>query len=194
METNFEPKDLLIISKDFDLKDDKDIEFLNIYDISKAKNYFVIISDEKVFLSLRLNLFGSTFFGNYLYEESTNLIIKEIDPVLLMINIFYSTTKIQDKFSTVTLYDVMHQYMDLINNHHSNHLTDADINNIQTFLDFLLNIYFVNNETHLEKICEKVISIFFNFILDSFNSTICYRLNISKIMTFLQKKVFFLFI
>src|SRR4051794_29374258 len=109
MENHSEPNDYFIISKEFYLKEDEEIEFFSFYDIVRNTSYILTVKDKKVYMCFKLNSHGSCFYGNFVYEEPRNILIKEIDPVLLFINIIYiaTATDVKDKYANLELKDII---------------------------------------------------------------------------------------
>ncbi len=147
--------DLFIISKDFQIKENEEIKFTKFYDCMKNSTYYITIKDGKSFLCFKQNNFGSVFNGNYVYEQATILIVKEIDPCLLMIDIIYATSKIDsDKFSCLSLNDFIYRYVEELN---KRRLDEEVLKSSKDFLNFIKS-HFNQNSGGLENICEKTYS------------------------------------
>ena len=156
MEDYLEPNDFFIVAKDFSLNEDEEIEFLKFYDIKKKASHILIIKDQKVYECMRLSQFGSVFYGNYVYEQPTNLIIQEIDPLIFLINIIQFATKTEsDKFS-ISLHDIVYKYMEELVNCNDK-IEESEVETSKKFLNFLHD-YYVNKKEELEKICEVTFS------------------------------------
>ena len=146
--------DIFLISKDFSLNENEELEFLNFYDVGKKTNYTLSIKDEKIYMCCKLDLFGSVFYGNYVYEEPTTLIIKEVDPTLFMINIMYNSSGLSDgKFSPLDLKGILTKYKEELENSH--YVEDSDIESSFKFLRFLFEDNSISNLVDIDKICEK---------------------------------------
>jgi hypothetical protein len=157
METQFEPNDFFIVSKDFSLKEDEEIEFLKFYDIGKKASHILILRDNKVYECMRLSQFGSVFYGNYVYEQPTTLIIKEVDPLMFILNIIFFSTKLpDDKFSSSDLKSIFFKYVEEFTIHNMDiyKVEESEIETSRKFLNFLLD-YFSSRNEELDKICEK---------------------------------------
>lgn len=177
-------KDYIIFSNDFSHIKNEDIDIFNFYDISNKYSLTLTIKDNKLFIIMKLSLFGSVFIGNYVCEEPTTLIVKQINPIMLIIGIMFSTTKIEDnKFSFSDINSSIFKYKENLENIQKLHnLEESDIESTNNILDFLKD-YFNSEEKakELEKICEK------NF--NSFTNLNYFKLSISKVLNYLNAKI-----
>ena len=167
MQNNYETHDLFIFSNDFKMEENEDIKLVKFFDCVKNSIYTLIIRSDKVYVCLKLNYLGSVFSGNYSYEQANTLIAKEIDPNLLFIGIIFKTSKIEeDKFSSLTLNDVIYKYAEVLI---AKNLEDEILDSSKEFLNFLKG-YYNKNPSELEKISEKTSSMFlimiFRFIYE----------------------------
>lgn len=100
----FEPNestDCFIFSKDFSLQEDEEMEFIEFYDSVGKNSYNLINKNDKLYICVRVNNYGSLFYGNYVVKgkifyynflEPISLVIKEIDPILLFVNVIHGST------------------------------------------------------------------------------------------------------
>jgi hypothetical protein len=184
MESHIEPNDMFVISKDYLMTENEEIEFLSFYDVSKKSSHTITTKDGKVYICLKMNNFGSVFFGNYAYQHMNTLIIQEIDPVLFLVNVIYITTKVdEDKFSTNDFDSIIYKYIETLAN---KNIDEGDVESTKKFLAFL-GEYFKSKPQEIEKICERTFSIKI-LTLDSFTEKEYYKLNISKILSFMNRK------
>jgi hypothetical protein len=181
--TNSE-RDYIIFSKDFSHNKNEEFEISNFYDITNKNSYTLTTKDNKLFLIMKLSHFGSVFIGNYVCEEPTTLIVKQIDPLLLIINILYSTTKIEeDKFSYSDLNSSIFKYIEnLQNNQKIHNLEESEIESTNQILNFLKDYFNLDGkQKDLEKICER------NF--NSFTNQNYFKLSISKVLNYFNTKI-----
>jgi len=187
-----EKDNLFIVSKEFKLKENEEMKLLKFYDFVKDSIFLLTLKDGKVFFCFKLNYFGSVFSGNNVHEQVTVLIVKEIDPCLLMINVIYATSKIEgDKFSCLCLNDFIYRYVEELN---KKRLDEEILESSKELLNFLKN-HFEMNVAGLESICEKTYSkykyeyIYFSLIIDVFTDSNYFKLSVSKILSILNKKI-----
>ena len=57
-----------IITKDFTLEENEEVQFFNFYDIETSNNYNLLLKNNTLFVCIRVNHFGSLFFGNFLFQ------------------------------------------------------------------------------------------------------------------------------
>jgi hypothetical protein len=149
--------DHFTISKDFSLKENEEIEFVTYFDISKRQTFILAIKDNKVHICIKPNHNGSIFYGNYVIEEPSFLLIKKIDPLILLIGLMHITTKIQkDKYSSLDLLTIGYKYNELIDGGAEDfNLQEEDVKSTKYFVQFLLN---ETNGLNIDKICEITFS------------------------------------
>lgn len=173
MFSNFESqstKDYFIISDTYEIKENSQIEFLNFYVNSKKANFTLTTQSEKLYICLKLDHFGSTLNGNYIYEQPNILLIKEIDPLFILIEIIWSSTRDNpDKFMKIE--EIISKYKQILSEEH----TPSNM-----FFNFL-NDYLTKDGPKLEKICEKS---YVEFLNENY-----YRLTESKVLSFLNSKI-----
>jgi hypothetical protein len=145
-----EVNDYFIISKDYTLNENDEIEFINFYDLNKKTNYTLTIKDKKMYMCSKLDLFGSLFYGNYVYEEPMTIIIKEVDPVLFLISVIYIGSDSEKWLSFDT---IIGNYIENLNN------SEGDLNDKESsivLLDYLKDLYITDEKkSEIEKICDK---------------------------------------
>ncbi len=177
-------KDYFIISNEFTIKQDDVIEFLTYYDTVNNATFTLTIQENKIFLCMKLSHFGSVFYGNAVFEEPKSLIIKEIDPLLIIINVIYATTKLgdTDKFSFSEVNNFIHIYIENLRNEQKNYkLEDSTLESTIKVLNFIREHFNGKNKNDLEKICEMT--------FNSFTESNHYKLLTSKILNYYNKKV-----
>lgn len=183
-----EKEELFIINKDFSLNEDEEIEFFNFYDISKKSNHTLTIKDNKVYSVCGANPSVSFFRDEYddLEENAngkpTTMLIKEIDPTLLLINIIYTSSEMeQGKNFLMDLNAIIYKYIETLSNKKMN---ETDLQSSKEFLKFLQDQYYQGKDDEIEKICERV--------FNDFSNKNYFKLKFSKVFSFLDKKVYYL--
>lgn len=89
--------------------------------------------------------------------------------------------------------NVIFKYIESIKNDNENlKLEESQIEETDNFLKGFLKNYILKNEGDMDKICEKNHSIYIcnHSSLDSFTNSVYYKLSTSKILSFLDSKVY----
>jgi hypothetical protein len=175
-----------IISKDFTPKEDENLEFLNFYDFSKMRTFKFIINEEKekLYLCLKPENFGSVFFGNYLYKEFNAIILTEINPMYLLINLFHALKceSKENKYCFMEINDLIQKHIEtLYNTQKELGINELVVESTIKILYFLQNLFSGEKSCELELICEK------NY--NSFNQTNYFKLAPSKLINHFNNKL-----
>ncbi len=153
------------------------------YDIltEKKYNFLVDMEEKKLFLLTKINYFGSAFFGNTVISSPNNLILSQIDPLMILINIIFYTTclnnidhyinrdfsdeflkeKIKNfsitNFNSFIIDDLFSNYLLKIQNNpiYKNNFNSNILCENKLFIESFLRDYFIDNETKIEVITEK---------------------------------------
>jgi hypothetical protein len=87
------------VFNDVDINENEEVEFITFYDICGERFNSLIVKGGKFYICIRVNTFGSSFYGNFIFNgkglinlDPSNLMIKEIDPLLFVVNFIYQTT------------------------------------------------------------------------------------------------------
>lgn len=147
-----------------------------------SENKFNLLADfrlKKLYLVTKINYFGSAFYGNSNISSPNNVFLSPIDPLMILINIFFYTTcqnkidyylnkdfseefiKVNFKnfvltdFNSVSLDDLFtNYYLKLQNNSMFKKQADQLKHN-KMFIDSFLKDYFEENEQKIELIAER---------------------------------------
>jgi hypothetical protein len=69
MDSNeLENLECFVFSKDLTLEENEEVQFFNFYDIETMNNYNLFLKNNKLFVCILVNHFGSLFFGNFLFK------------------------------------------------------------------------------------------------------------------------------
>jgi hypothetical protein len=173
--------DFIIFSCNIKWDGQEKIEFLNYYDICKSKafTFYINYSEQKIYLCICIDIYGSAFFGNKCYEKPNALIITEIDPTLIFINILYLSFQKSPTFQS-------------LDNHFANYceklselkrdfeVKEDYLESCHKVLNFLKD-YFLKHPESVNQISEKT---FIPYTEETY-----YKFNLSKIINFLNSKV-----
>ena len=172
--------DLIIISDDVKLQEDDTIKYLALIDSFSNKKLDLIEKDNLIFIIIKLSNYGSVFIGNKVKKDSSCSILKKIDPLIILIKIIHYSTLINKKneadgYKAMTIEDIISSYKDILMNEN---LTLYERNNNSQNL--LFNYIIKNNkEMKLDSICNTIEE----------NDTILFKLDITKVLTFLENKI-----
>ena len=148
---------------------DSTIKLWNYYDISNKRFLTFYFENNDLYILLNQNIFGSAFLGNQVFFNPKFIIIKKIDPTLILINFIYSSIE-NNKYSNIeTLID--NYYLKLKQN--DKYKNDIKFKNSILFIRKILEIY----KENLNLICE---------VLKDENE---YKFLESKVMIYLNNKI-----
>ena len=148
---------------------DSKIKLWNYYDISNKRFLTFYFENNDLYILLKQNIFGSAFLGNQVFFNPKFIIIKKIDPTLILINFIYSSIE-NNKYSNIeTLID--NYYLKLKQN--DKYKNDIKFKNSILFIRKILEIY----KENLNLICE---------VLKDENE---YKFLESKVMIYLNNKI-----
>jgi hypothetical protein len=172
-------RDFIIFSCNIKWDGQEKIQFLNYYDIykSKAFTFYINYSEEKIYLCICLDIYGSAFYGNKCYEKPNALIITEIDPTLILINILYLSFQKSQTFQSLDIHFA--NYCEKLSELKKN-VNEDDLESCHKVLNFLKD-YFVKHPESVNQISEKT---FIPYTEETY-----YKFNLSKIINFLNSKV-----
>ncbi len=91
--------------------ENSNVKFWKFYDISNKRILTFIIENNELFICFHQNIFGSCFLGNLVFTEPKFIIIKKIDPVIILIGIIYSTNV--DK-NAILIENIIHNYIEIL--------------------------------------------------------------------------------
>ncbi len=151
-----------------------------------SENKYNLLADtklKKLFLVTKINYFGSSFYGNLNISSPNNVILSPLDPLMILINIFFYTTcqnkidhyRNQDfseeflkeefknflitDFVSVSIDDLFfNYYMKLQNNVLFKKHTEDQLNQNKLFIESFLKVYLKENEQKIELIAERAFS------------------------------------
>lgn len=149
---------------------------------SVSENKLNLLGDlkqKRLFLVTKINHFGSAFYGNSCISSPNNVILSPIDPLVILINIFFYTT-CQNKidqywnkdfsdeyfkenfksfsitdFTNVSIDDLFTNYCLKLENNSKLKKDYGQLNQNKRFIENFLRIYFKENEQIIDLIAEK---------------------------------------
>ena len=108
-------KDCIILSNDFPpLQEDEVIKIEKYYDISSKRFLSFIKRYNGLYVVMNKKMFGSAFLGNCMLPQPKYLIVKKIDPLLILLNLLYSCSSLTNHVY-ITLETLMIAYKVKIN-------------------------------------------------------------------------------
>jgi len=146
--------DMLILSDKILFNEDDLIKYLIFPDIeSITKVDLILKNQEDLFIILNLNIFESIFIGNKISQGEKCVMIKKIDPLLLLIKIIHCSSLKNSKhvsqgYKYMTFSDILLSYKEQVSNIEKD-LIKAN----QVYIDNLIE-FFLNKTFDLDKICD----------------------------------------
>lgn len=157
--------------------------FLDVISENKL-NLLADIKNKKLFLVTKINYFGSAFYGNSSISSPNNVILSPIDPLIVLINIFFYTT-CQNKidhyrnrdfsedflkenaknfsitdFTCASLDDIFSNYYLKLQNNSNIKKEVHQLYENKHFIENFLKVYFIENTEKIDLIAEKSYSNF----------------------------------
>ena len=151
------------------------VKFWKFYDISNKRILTFIIENNELFICFHQNIFGSCFLGNLVFTEPKFIIIKKIDPVIILIGIIYSTNK---STNSILIENIIHNYIESLKNLKEIKDNKDIIDKSKYFLNKIFELY----TEKLSIICDKKE----NINIDDNNFS--YQFLESKVMNYLMNK------
>ena len=145
------------------------------YDLSNHRILSFIFEKDNLYICLRQELFGSSFLGNLVFTRPKFIIVKKIDPLLILIGLLYSTN-IENK--SIQIENVIHNYEELLNNMKELKENKEIIEKSKNFINQMFTLY----KNKLSIITEEKKNI--NISESSYN----YQLLESKVISYLINK------
>ena len=163
------------------------VKFWKFYDISNKRILTFIIENNELFICFHQNIFGSCFLGNLVFTEPKFIIVKKIDPVIILIGIIYSTN-IEKK--AILIENIIHNYIELLNNLKDLKEKKDIIEQSKNFLNKIFELY----KNKLSIICDEKENMNIddnNFSYQFLESKVIYYLiNKTKITNEDEKEIF----
>ena len=163
------------------------VKFWKFYDIPNKHLLTFIIENNELFICLKQNIFGSCFLGNLVFTEPKFIIVKKIDPVIILIGIIYSTN-IEKK--AILIENIIHNYIELLNNLKDLKEKKDIIEQSKNFLNKIFELY----KNKLSIICDEKENMNIddnNFSYQFLESKVIYYLiNKTKITNEDEKEIF----
>ena len=163
------------------------VKFWKFYDISNKRLLSFIFENNELFICFQQNIFGSCFLGNLVFTEPKFIIVKKIDPVIILIGIIYSTN-IEKK--TILIENIIHNYIELLNNLKDLKEKKDIIEQSKNFLNKIFELY----KNKLSIICDEKENMNIddnNFSYQFLESKVIYYLiNKTKITNEDEKEIF----
>ena len=191
MDIDFEPtfNDVVFIFDNTFKKynENDNLKFWKFYDISNKRLLSFIFENNELFICFQQNIFGSCFLGNLVFTEPKFIIVKKIDPVIILIGIIYST-KIEKK--AILIENIIHNYIELLNNLKDLKEKKDIIEQSKNFLNKIFELY----KNKLSIICDEKENMNIddnNFSYQFLESKVIYYLiNKTKITNEDEKEIF----
>ena len=191
MDIDFEPtfNDVVFIFDNTFKKynENDNLKFWKFYDISNKRLLSFIFENNELFICFQQNIFGSCFLGNLVFTEPKFIIVKKIDPVIILIGIIYSTN-IEKK--AILIENIIHNYIELLNNLKDLKEKKDIIEQSKNFLNKIFELY----KNKLSIICDEKENM--NIDDNNFNyqflesKVIYYLINKTKITNEDEKEIF----
>ena len=163
------------------------LKFWKFYDISNKRLLSFIFENNELFICFQQNIFGSCFLGNLVFTEPKFIIVKKIDPVIILIGIIYSTN-IEKK--AILIENIIHNYIELLNNLKDLKEKKDIIEQSKNFLNKIFELY----KNKLSIICDEKENMNIddnNFSYQFLESKVIYYLiNKTKITNEDEKEIF----
>ena len=191
MDIDFEPtfNDVVFIFDNTFKKynENDNLKFWKFYDISNKRLLSFIFENNELFICFQQNIFGSCFLGNLVFTEPKFIIVKKIDPVIILIGIIYSTN-IEKK--AILIENIIHNYIELLNNLKDLKEKKDIIEQSKNFLNKIFELY----KNKLSIICDEKVNMNIddnNFSYQFLESKVIYYLiNKTKITNEDEKEIF----
>jgi hypothetical protein len=191
MDIDFEPtfNDVVFIFDNTFKKynENDNLKFWKFYDISNKRLLSFIFENNELFICFQQNIFGSCFLGNLVFTEPKFIIVKKIDPVIILIGIIYSTN-IEKK--AILIENIIHNYIELLNNLKDLKEKKDIIEQSKNFLNKIFELY----KNKLSIICDEKENMNIddnNFSYQFLESKVIYYLiNKTKITNEDEKEIF----
>ena len=191
MDIDFEPtfNDVVFIFDNTFKKynENDNLKFWKFYDISNKRLLSFIFENNELFICFQQNIFGSCFLGNLVFTEPKFIIVKKIDPVIILIGIIYSTN-IEKK--AILIENIIHNYIKLLNNLKDLKEKKDIIEQSKNFLNKIFELY----KNKLSIICDEKENMNIddnNFSYQFLESKVIYYLiNKTKITNEDEKEIF----
>ena len=191
MDIDFEPtfNDVVFIFDNTFKKynENDNLKFWKFYDISNKRLLSFIFENNELFICFQQNIFGSCFLGNLVFTEPKFIIVKKIDPVIILIGIIYSTN-IEKK--AILIESIIHNYIELLNNLKDLKEKKDIIEQSKNFLNKIFELY----KNKLSIICDEKENMNIddnNFSYQFLESKVIYYLiNKTKITNEDEKEIF----
>ena len=191
MDIDFEPtfNDVVFIFDNTFKKynENDNLKFWKFYDISNKRLLSFIFENNELFICFQQNIFGSCFLGNLVFTEPKFIIVKKIDPVIILIGIIYSTN-IEKK--AILIENIIHNYIELLNNLKDLKEKKDIIDQSKNFLNKIFELY----KNKLSIICDEKENMNIddnNFSYQFLESKVIYYLiNKTKITNEDEKEIF----
>lgn len=105
---------IFITDKNFPIfQENEKLKIWKYFDISNSRILSFIIEKDDLYICLQQQLFGSSFLGNLVFSRPKYIIVKKIDPLIILIGLFYSTNN-DNKF--IQIENIIHNYEEILNN------------------------------------------------------------------------------
>lgn len=131
------------------------IDYLIYYDLDEDMIKNIILKEKSLYITHNINHYGDIFIGNRIYESSSVLLIKKINPIFLLFKIVFNSTvkhieKLSLGFKYMSIFDITELYkQELCRKELFNNNKDGIIR----FIDYINKLEISSEVFDIEDIC-----------------------------------------